>query len=98
MILFFPLRPLIEESNGLREKRLNESKAAASSSKAAAAALNSPESSKLGAGPVSKSPSTKVLEVTKAVDIVDEVDIGNSGTMIQRSGSSSMIIRDEFGR
>lgn len=90
------LLPLIEESNRLREKRLNESKAAASTS----AALNPSASSKLGvhAGSDSKSPSSsKVLEISKNVDIVEE-DLSNSGTMIQRSGSSSMIIRGESGR
>lgn len=90
------LLPLIEESIRLREKRLNESKAAASTG----AGLDPSASSKLGvhAGSDSKSPSSsKVLEVSKNVDIVEE-DLSNSGTVIQRSGSYSMIIRDESGR
>ncbi|KAM3186168.1 hypothetical protein ACTXT7_004904 [Hymenolepis weldensis] len=90
------LLPLIEESNRLREKRLSESKASASTG----AALHPSASSKLGvpAGSDSKSPSSsKVLGVSRTVDIVEE-DLSNSGTMIQRSDSSSMIIRDEFGR
>ncbi|VDL57606.1 unnamed protein product [Hymenolepis diminuta] len=89
------LLPLIEESNRLREKRLNESKASASTG----AAPHPSASSKLGvpAGSDFNSPSSKVLGVSKTVDIVEE-DLSNSGTMIQRSGSSSMIIRDEFER
>uniref|UniRef100_A0A5K3EWW1 non-specific serine/threonine protein kinase n=1 Tax=Mesocestoides corti TaxID=53468 RepID=A0A5K3EWW1_MESCO len=71
------LLPLIEESNGLREKRLNESKTAA-----AAATSSTRGASK------SKQP--------EVIDVVEE-DAGSSETMIQRSGSSSMLVKTSGG-
>ncbi|VDK34543.1 unnamed protein product [Taenia asiatica] len=74
------LLPLIEESNRLREKRLNDSKAAASTT--------SPQT------PSAKASAKARTRPQEVIDIVEE-ETSNSGTMIQRSGSSSMIVKDE---
>ncbi|KAH9281246.1 Serine/threonine-protein kinase 3 [Echinococcus granulosus] len=75
------LLPLIEESNRLREKRLNDSKAAAAST-------TSPQT------PFAKASAKARARPQEVIDIVEE-ETSNSGTMIQRSGSSSMIVKGE---
>ncbi|VDM35704.1 unnamed protein product [Hydatigera taeniaeformis] len=74
------LLPLIEESNRLREKRLNDSKAVASTT--------SPQT------PFAKASTKARARQQEVIDIVEE-ETSNSGTMIQRSDSSSMIVKDE---
>lgn len=90
---FYISRSLIEESNRLREKRLNESKAAASVT--SGVALN-PSTQ----GVPASDKSIQVLDASKPllrgdIDVVEE-DAGNSDTMIQRSNSSSMVSKNGF--
>ncbi|KAM7542727.1 hypothetical protein Aperf_G00000003869 [Anoplocephala perfoliata] len=86
------LLSLIEESNKLREKRLNESKAAAASATSGVALNPSTQ------GVPASGKSVKVLDASKPllredVDVVEE-DTGSSDTMIQRSDSSSIISKN----